>query len=262
MPGSTYSQNNWFFRWPDCPHPLYYPFPLPTHCPPNFQEEGKTFLCFALDTSYSNMTSFLTFPSLLNKMIFTKRKLDLKLTLCYWKHANPHHLWNQNSSLKLKYQASPKTHLQVPAFTLGAPFRPETLRRLCFRPSCTWARVLPLPTLSPAPPALPSTWYCGPLISKLLSREGRGPLRALQQHWREHPASYKYFTGAPLWSLQSVKCKITAGVVQTVLGLANQCLSNQQLLSVSFCACAESLQVDVQPVNELSAYGFPLDLDP
>lgn len=153
MPGSTYSQNNWFFRWPDCPHPLYYPFPLPTHSPPppNFQEEGKTFLGFALDTSYSNMTSFLTFPSLLNKMIFTKRKLDLKLTLCYWKHANPHHLWNQNSSLKLKYQASPKTHLQVPAFTLGAPFRPETLRRLCFRPSCTWARVLPLPTLSPAP---------------------------------------------------------------------------------------------------------------
>lgn len=165
------------------------------------------------------------------------------------KHANPHHLWNQNSSLKLKYQASPKTHLQVPAFTLVAPFRTKTLKRLCF---CSGS---PSTHPFPALPALPSIWYCGPLISKLLSREGRGPLRALQQHWRERLASYKYFSGAPFWSLQSFKCKITAGVVQTVLGLANQCLSNRQLLSMSFCACAKSLQVDVQPVNELSAYG-------
>lgn len=232
---------------------------------PQLSGRRKTFLGFALDTSYSNMTSFLVFPSLFNKMIFTKSKLDLKLTSCYWKHANPHHLWSRNSSLKLKYQTTPKTHLQAPAFTLGAPFRPETLRRLCFHPSCTWAWFPPPPTPSPALPALlalPSTWCCGPLISKLPSREGRGPSRALQQHWREHPASYKYFTGAPLRSLQSFKCKITAGVVHTVLGLASQCLSNQQLLSVSFCACAESLQVDVTPVNELSAYSFPLDLDP
>lgn len=43
--------------------------------------------------------------------------------------------------------------------------------------------------------------------------------------------------------------------------LANQRLSNQQLLSVSICRRTESLQVDVQPVNELSVYSFRA-LDP
>lgn len=178
------------------------------------------------------MTSFLILPSLLNTMIFTKRKLRLEAYFMLFGNMLTPIIF------EMENQASPETHLQVPAFTPGAPFRPETLRRLCFHPSCTWARVLPSPTPSSALPGPPSTWCCGPLISKLLSRAGRGPSGVLQQHWRERPASYKYFTGAPLWSLQSFKCKITAGVVQTVLGLANQCLSNQQLLSVSICACA------------------------
>lgn len=71
MPGSKYSQNSRLIgvrlSKSSILHPLF--------------KKKKPLLGFSLDTSCSNITSFLVFPSLLNKRIFTKRKLDVKLTV-------------------------------------------------------------------------------------------------------------------------------------------------------------------------------------
>lgn len=166
--------------------------------------------------------------------------------------------WNWHSC---KYQASPKTHLQVPDSTLGkaegkwkSSIPPGEWKRLCFHPSCIWSLLIH-PPASPPRPAPPSTLVGGLLIFWMTIWERKraiaSPAAALERaprllqilHWRSG------LKPAVLEAQNYGRCGSKGAQIGRPVPL-----ESTAFISMSICRGTKSLQVAVPPVNELRVY--------